>query len=146
MVSNGDHSNHWGTPPTGQEGEGLDPTKFVLELSWQPLPTWGAMTTMQMHYKESRGYSGAEVEEESTCAAPVTLGLSAAGSWKPQGHNVVPHWLLTCNLFITVLASSSCLHRSPLKDFGVCLWVFVSLLISSFYLTVHSRSGLLYFC
>jgi len=49
----------------------------------------GAKTAMQMHY-ESRGYPGAEVEGESSCSAPVALGLLGLGSWKPQGQDVVP--------------------------------------------------------
>lgn len=34
---------------------------------------------MQMHYKDCRGYPTAQVEEESTCSAPVALALWAPG-------------------------------------------------------------------
>lgn len=30
------------------------------------------------------------MKEESTCSAPVALGLLAAGFWKPQGQDVEP--------------------------------------------------------
>lgn len=36
----------------------------------------GVVPTMQMHYKESRGYPREEVEEERACSAPVALNLS----------------------------------------------------------------------
>lgn len=35
----------------------------------------GAKTTMQRYGNESRGYPRAEVNEKSTCFAPVALGL-----------------------------------------------------------------------
>lgn len=40
----------------------------------------GAIGEMQMHFSESGGYPGAEMEEKSTCSAPVTLGLLAPES------------------------------------------------------------------
>ena len=54
----------------------FDPIRFVWEQSWQPfLMGSGGYKAIQMHYNESRGYPGAEVEEESTCSAPVALDL-----------------------------------------------------------------------
>lgn len=44
---------------------------------------------MQIHYNESRGYCGSEVEEESMGSAPAApLGLLAPGPGKPQGQDV----------------------------------------------------------
>ena len=53
---------------------------------------WGGTseTTMQIHYNESKGFLGAQVEERSPCSAPVAPNLSVPRSWKPQGQNVVP--------------------------------------------------------
>jgi len=45
---------------------------------------------VQVHYNESRGYPGAEVEEESPCSAPVALDLSDPRSWKTQSQDVLP--------------------------------------------------------
>lgn len=39
------------------------------------LPGRSARTAMQMHYNETRGNSGTQVEEESTCSPSVPLGL-----------------------------------------------------------------------
>lgn len=53
---------------------------FFMGLGWE-----GAVPAKQMHYNESRGYSGAQEEEESTGSAPVALDLSGPRSWKTQG-------------------------------------------------------------
>ena len=54
---------------------------------------WATVSTMQMHYRESRGYRGAEVEEESICSAFVALDPSDSRSWKPQVR-ILCHWAL----------------------------------------------------
>lgn len=51
-------------------------------------PHGGTKIIVQMHYNESMGYLGAEMEGESACAAPVALGLLVLGSWKPQDQDV----------------------------------------------------------
>ena len=39
--------------------------------------------TMEIYCNEAVGYPEAKVEEESPCSAPVALGLSTWGCWKP---------------------------------------------------------------
>ena len=51
-----------------------DLTRYVPELSGSLSFLVGTITVMQMYYNESRGYPGAEVEEESLCFVPVALG------------------------------------------------------------------------
>ena len=43
------------------------------------------ITPMQIHYNESRGYSGARGERGDCILCHCALGLSALMSWKPQG-------------------------------------------------------------
>ena len=50
----------------------------------------GSTTAMQTQYDESRGYSGAEVEEERACSALVALDVSGPRSWKPQVRMLCP--------------------------------------------------------
>ena len=53
------------------------PCKVCRELSWQPFSMGkGGCTHNANVCIESRSYLGAEVEEESTCFAPVALDLS----------------------------------------------------------------------
>lgn len=58
------------------------PYKVCIGLLWQPITVVGCTHNANALF-ESRGYSGAEVEEESACPTPMVLGLSAPRSWKP---------------------------------------------------------------
>lgn len=49
----------------------------------------GGSTRNADPFNESRGYPGAEAEEESPCLVPVALDQSAPRSWKSQGQDVV---------------------------------------------------------
>lgn len=51
---------------------------------------WGAITTVQMHYNESRSYPEADVEEKSS--APVAFRLLAPGSLKIQKSGCCVPW------------------------------------------------------
>lgn len=73
------------------------------------LSRWrGAITTVQMHYNESGGHTGAVVGEESACSAPVALGPLALSLGSHKVKMLYP-WTSKSNLLITVLAFSSCL-------------------------------------
>lgn len=78
-------TNHLGNSSHSLGGRVFDPIKFTREPQWQPLPVReGAVPAMQIHYRESRGYPGTEVEDESACSEPVALDLSGTRSWKLQ--------------------------------------------------------------
>jgi len=116
-------SKHLGDSSHKLRAAVFDPTRFVLEQSWQPFFIWGAITTMQMHC-ESGGYTrrrGLRGERRlCTCGSwsvsPKVLGAA--------GQDVVPPGLLMCKLFITALVSSSCvtnclLYHYPFKNLGL---------------------------
>lgn len=111
-------------------------SQFFLHLS--PSPT-------RMHYNESRGYSGPDVEEESTSSIPMPLNLSALRSQEQQGQDVVYPGTQAFN--VQFICHSPCLqHISlslPFKDLGLCIGVFPPLLMSSFYLT-HIQIALIF--
>ena len=71
-------SYHLGDSSPRLGGGVFEPTRFVLELSWQSfsMGTGGSPCNVNA-YNESRGYRGAEVREESTCFATVALDLLA---------------------------------------------------------------------
>lgn len=73
-------------------GRGFAPTRFVAEPSWLPFSIGCGLgiLAVQIHYNESRGYLGADMEEEGASSTPVALDLSTPKSWKAQGQGVVP--------------------------------------------------------
>lgn len=83
----------WRTPPTGGV---FEPTGLVSELSWNPLSMGtGGCTHNESAYIESRGYSGAEMGEESAVldlwlliCHPVGLGGYKVRMLSPQSFNV----------------------------------------------------------
>lgn len=94
VVSNGGFFPSLGNSSHRSAGGVFDTTRFVLNshggLSpWIRGAGWANVSTMQMHYTESRGYPGMEAEEESTGSTPVALDLSYPRSWKTQGQDVV---------------------------------------------------------
>ena len=82
-------SNHLETPPTSWEGELLALQDLYQNAHGSPSSFSGGVPAVLVHYNESRGYLGAEVEEESPCSALVALDLSAPRSWKTQDQDVV---------------------------------------------------------
>lgn len=70
-------SNHLGSLPTVWEGEFLTLQGLCQNHHGQPSPIGVGGS---MHSNETRGYPGAEVEEESACSALVAIVLSASGS------------------------------------------------------------------
>ena len=74
----------------------------------------------QCKYIESRGYLGAEMEEERAGSAPVALDLSALTSWKPQGHDV--EFLgLYCVAYLSPSLPSAPVSIIPLEGLGTLL-------------------------
>ena len=123
LASNGGASSLWGELLLQIGRESFWNISFVPEPSWQPSSIGkGAVLGMQMNYNESRGYPGAEVEEESAYFACMPLGLLPLRSWNPQGQKVVPPG------FYESIYHCPCLCHSPLKDLGLCLRIFLPLL------------------
>lgn len=114
LASNGGASSLWGELLLHIGRESFWTTSFVPEPSWQPFSIGkGAILAMQMNYNESRGYPGAEVEEESAYFACMPLGLLTPKvleptrsegcatrllwiylslSLPPAHASVIPHW------------------------------------------------------
>lgn len=92
--------------------ENFDPTGFVPEPHGS-LSTWsGAVATMQMHHHESRSPQVQRWKRR----VHLWLFICQPQSLEPTRSGCCAPKLLMCKLFITVLASSSCLL--PLQGVG----------------------------
>lgn len=89
-------------------------------------------TAIQIHHNESKCYPESEVERESVCSTPWSISPSVLEATRPGYCGVLEATksgccdlrLLMCNLFLTALASRSCLTNCLLYHFqsimGIC--------------------------
>lgn len=112
--------------PFGNSFQSLEGLFLILPgLYWNNhgslFPSGEVVSAMQMHYNESRCYPGAEVEEESTCSSPVALCSVRSKVLETTRSGCCASALILCNIFIIILASSSCLHHYPSRTWDSAL-------------------------